>query len=193
MHRLFYIMGKSASGKDSLYGKLLGVLPLKPYVPYTTRPMRENEQNGREYYFMTADELAMLRQTGHVVEERCYHTVQGDWYYFSADSHIDLNTYDYLGIGTLESYEKIRAFFGAAHVVPLYIEVDDHTRLLRAIAREAAQEKPDYAELCRRFLADTSDFSEDHLAQAGISRRFCNDDLERCLNELCGYIQEERG
>lgn len=192
MHRLFYIMGKSASGKDSLYSKLLELLPLKPYVPYTTRPMRENEQNGQTYYFMTAEELAQLRETGHVVEERCYHTVQGDWYYFSADSHIDLDTYDYLGIGTLESYGKIRAFFGAERVVPLYIEVDDHTRLLRAISRESKQEKPDYAELCRRFLADTADFSEEHLAEAEIGRRFINDSFERCTEELCGYIREAR-
>lgn len=191
MHRLFYIIGKSASGKDSLYSRLLAELPLKPFVPYTTRPMRENEQNGREYFFVTREELDDMRASGHVMEERCYHTQKGDWCYFSADTEIDMQNFDYLGIGTLESYEKIKAFFETDAVTPLYIEVDDRTRLLRAIDRESRQEHPDYAELCRRFLADAADFSEENLAHAGIGRRFVNDDFDRCMQALCAYITEQ--
>ena len=36
---------------------------------------------------------------------------------------------DYLMIGTLESYEKLKTYFGNEKVVPLYIEVEDGDRL----------------------------------------------------------------
>ena len=45
-------MGKSASGKDSIYKKIRERLSeLKPIVIYTTRPIREGEREGVEYYF----------------------------------------------------------------------------------------------------------------------------------------------
>ena len=62
-------------------------------------------------------------------------------------------------------------------------------RLQRALDRERAQEKPNYAELCRRFLTDTEDFSEEKLAHAGIVRRFQNLELEACVAELTAFIK----
>ena len=57
-------------------------------------------------------------------------------------------------------------------MVPLYIEVDDGLRLSRALERERKQTEPKYAEMCRRFLADCEDFTEEKIAEAGIVRRF---------------------
>ena len=74
----------------------------------------------------------------------------------------------------------------------MYVELEDGERLSRALARERLQETPRYAELCRRFLADCADFSEEKLAAAGINRRFVNDDLERCCGEILRYIEENK-
>ena len=43
MGKIFYIMGKSSSGKDTIYKKLLGdrELELRNIILYTTRPMRQ--------------------------------------------------------------------------------------------------------------------------------------------------------
>ena len=57
---------------------------------------------------------------------------------------------------------------------PIYIEVDDGERLQRALDRERSQDTPQYAEMCRRFLADSADFSEENVARAGIRKRFYN-------------------
>ena len=56
MAKLYVLMGKSASGKDTVYHRLLadGALNLKPVVLYTTRPRREGEEDGRDYYFVDA-------------------------------------------------------------------------------------------------------------------------------------------
>ena len=192
-HRIFCIMGKSGTGKDTLYKRLLsdGELPFERLVPCTTRPIRAGEQNGREYHFYTVDEFRALEQAGRIIESRCYETVHGPWNYFTADDgQIDLEHRSTLLIGTLESYLALRAYYGAERVVPVYVEVEDGERLQRALDRERAEAEPKYRELCRRFLSDSEDFSEERIAEAGISRRFINDDLERCLSEIKEFLLE---
>ncbi len=183
-------MGKSASGKDSLYRRLLEEkeLGLKPLVTWTTRPIREGETDGVEYHFTDAEGLERLRREGRVIEERVYHTVHGDWHYFTADDGIDIGANDYLTILTPEAFIPLRRYYGAEHAHPLYIEVEDGLRLSRALERERSQSEPKYRELCRRFLADCEDFSEEKLKESGITRRFVNEDLESCLAELRAAI-----
>lgn len=75
-------------------------------------------------------------------------------------------------------------------MLPVYVEVEDGERLSRALARERQQAEPKYAELCRRFLADTEDFSEEHLKEAGIKMRFQNNELEDCISRIKLFIQK---
>ena len=103
---------------------------------------------------------------------------------------IDLEKNDYVVIGTLESYVATKKYFGEDILVPIYIEVDDGVRLQRALDRERAQESPKYEEMCRRFLADSKDFSEEKIAEAEITKSFYNKSLEDCLEEIVTYIQE---
>ncbi len=184
MNRIFYIMGKSSSGKDTIYKTLLNDMELTPIVLHTTRPMRENEKQGREYHFVDRQCYEKMKSAGKVVEARIYNTVHGEWIYFTSRDSIELERGNCLGIGTLESYVKIRENLGEA-VVPIYIEVEDGLRLMRAIQREQLEPSPRYAELCRRFLADSEDFSDEKLESAGIKKRFSNNgDIEDCINEI---------
>ena len=89
-----------------------------------------------------------------------------------------------LMIGTLESYEKMCTYFEAGKMVPVYIEVPDGIRLLRAVKREENQKKPNYREVCRRYLADEKDFSEENLERLGITKRYQNTDMEICVEEI---------
>lgn len=193
MGKIFYIMGKSASGKDTIYERILnrGELRLQRLVPYTTRPIRSNETEGVEYHFVDKDKLQEFLNDGKVVELREYHTMHGIWKYFTVDDeYMDLRNKDYLAIGTLESYEKIKNYYGKDKIVPLYIEVEDGLRLERALQREKKQSQPKYEEMCRRFLADQQDFAEEKLQQAGISFRFRNEkDLESCIETVAEYIR----
>lgn len=192
MHHIFYLMGKSASGKDTIYQRLLEkeAPGLSRIVLYTTRPVREGEQDGREYYFTDEKKLEELKKAKRLIELRSYDTVHGIWHYFTADDgQIDLRERDYLGIGTLESYRKMVEYFGREVMVPLYIEVEDGERLTRALTRERKQKTPRYAELCRRFLADSEDFSEEKLKESGITRRYANVNLDECLAEIENTIK----
>lgn len=192
MGKLFYVIGKSSSGKDTIFQRLLEEksLKLQPLVLYTTRPMRAGEQPGVQYHFTDEDGLSKLQKAGKVIELRSYDTVYGVWKYFTADTEdTDLSKQDYIGIGVLESYRALRDYYGAERVIPLYIEVEDGERLQRALDRERAQEKPRYAEMCRRFLADTEDFSEKHIREAGIGKRFYNRDLDTCVEEIIASMK----
>ena len=194
MGKIYCVMGKSSSGKDSIYHEIMekGALGLKPIIPYTTRPIRDGEQDGREYHFCTEDTVQRLQDAGRIMELRAYNTVYGVWKYFTVDDErIDLSKNNYLYIVTLEGYTKIREYFGADRVVPIYIEVEDGERLMRAIAREQKQDVPKYEEMCRRFLADSADFCDEKLLAAGVVRRFQNNDFVQTVQEVTAYIADE--
>ena len=193
MAKIFVIMGKSSTGKDTIFGRVKDVSGLKLLTMYTTRPQRSGEVEGREYFFTDEKKLEELERQGLVIEKRIYETVHGPWTYFTVDDgQIDVNGKDnYLIIATLEAYENYVKRFGRDAVVPIYIEVDDRVRIHRALAREDGQSEPRYVEMCRRFVADDTDFSEEKIAKAGISIRFVNDDLEACAKSIVDYIAKE--
>ena len=74
MGKLFFLMGKSASGKDTVYQRLMAdpALPLKPVVPYTTRPAREGEKEEVEYHFVTREAFEQLIAQDAVLEHAEY-------------------------------------------------------------------------------------------------------------------------
>lgn len=190
MGKLFYIMGKSASGKDTIYSNLLAnaELDLKRLVIYSTRPIRDGEKNGQEYFFVDEDVFQRMKAEGKIIEDREYHTVYGLWRYFTA-ANMQLDQYNYLGIGTLESFVQLKKYYGEDAVCPIYIEVEDGERLKRAIAREETQDIPKYEEMCRRFLADCKDFTEEKIKEAGIVCRFQNIESNRTLQEIESYLK----
>lgn len=193
MGKMVYLMGKSSSGKDTVYRHLLewDQVCLKKVVPYTTRPIRAGEVEGEEYFFTDEDGFRKLEAAGKIVESRAYDTYHGLWRYFTVDDgKIDLEHNDYLIIGTIESYLKTAEYFGKEKILPVLLELDDGKRLKRALEREMREERPRYQEMCRRFLADGEDFSENKIKEAGIIRRFANDNLESCLEEIKTYIMD---
>lgn len=195
MGKIFYLMGKSSSGKDTIYKRLMAdtSLGLKNIVLYTTRPIRQGERDGVEYYFVSEDRLSEFLQSQKVIEMREYDTCCGVWKYFTVDTgEVDPRRQSYLMIGTLESFVRTRDYYGADQVVPLLIELDDGIRLQRALDRERGQDYPRYSEMCRRYLADEADFSPEKRSAAGITREFVNEDLEQCLLELREYIRRRQ-
>ena len=196
MGSIYCIMGKSSSGKDTIFKLLLERedLNLKRIVSYTTRPIRSNEKPGEEYNFVTTDEKDKLVEAGKVIEIRKYDTVHGTWFYFTVDDgNIDLSANDYVVIGTVESFVKLREYYGEKMVLPIYIEVDDGVRLSRALDRERQQSQPKYEEMCRRFLADQQDFSKDKLEKAKITNLFDNNENSKnTCNKIAEFIKKRR-
>lgn len=193
---IYVIMGKSATGKDTIFNKLLRnkQLGLTKIVPYTTRPRRTGEIEGHEYHFVDEERMGELEAAGLIVEHRQYDTVHGIWHYFTVDDNELVRQTDirYAMIGTLEAYVSLKEYYGDGLVVPIYIKVDDFERLRRAVNREKRQANPNCEEICRRYLADERDFSEDKLASAGIDRCYVNNSIKECVADIVNDIKSVR-
>ncbi|MDO4535562.1 MAG: guanylate kinase [Clostridium perfringens] len=197
MGKIFCIMGKSSSGKDTVFKEITkdNYLNLKKIIGYTTRPKRVEESNGVEYNFITKEKLKDFIDSSKVIELRKYDTINGIWYYGTMDDgQIDLKNNSYIVISTLESYNSFKNYFGKEKVIPLYINVDDGVRLERALRREKAEKNPNYKELCRRFIADSEDFSLENLKLSEIEKFYLNNELLVCIKEvkedIAKYIKE---
>ena len=112
MGKIYCICGKSSSGKDTVYKRLLAdeSLKLNQLVTYTTRPIREGEENGREYFFIDEAKAIKLHEEGKIVESRAYNTVFGIWKYMTVDDgdiELDKKSYRNRHTRILHSDQKL--------------------------------------------------------------------------------------
>ena len=188
--KIIYLMGKSASGKDTIFKRLLEDkrLKLRPLITYTTRPMRAGEIEGDPYFFINILQFAEAILFGRMIEYRTYETACGHWFYGTILDEQFSREGDLLTVGTPESCKQLKKWFGEECVIPVYVEVETGERLQRALNRERMQQNPQYKEMCRRFIADEEDFSEVALSGAGVEMRFCNDNLEKCVQKITDFL-----
>ena len=187
MGRIYYLLGKSATGKDTLYKEILKRRPkLRTVTMYTTRPIREGETDGVEYFFTDREELERQLASGKVIESRTYQTIAGPWTYYTVDDgQFDVaDDESCLMIGTLESYDKMCAYFEAGKMVPVYIEVPDGIRLLRAVKREENQKSRITGKSAGDTLQTKKIFQRKNLERLGITKRYQNTDMEMCVEEI---------
>lgn len=184
MNKIFCIVGKSASGKDTIYKEITTRYQneLDGVVLGTTRPMRTGEKDGIDYRFFSDEQLLELEKEGKVIEKRQYNTMQGVWSYFTLE--FENTEKNHILITTLEGAHSITDRYGEENVFIIYLIIDDKKRLLRCIERESRQDTPDYSEVCRRFIADQKDFSEEKI------RKFNNiyyidsaESIENCISQ----------
>ncbi len=171
MGKLVIFIGPSSSGKDTIKRRLIkeNKFAFKEMIMSTTRPKRTGEVLGKEYYFKTVEEMLLLEKQGKIIEKRMYNTIYGPWYYFTTSANIDLENYNYIGSNTLEGLDQFIKFYGLENIISLLIKVDDGIRLQRALDRERKEINPKYQELCRRFLADSTDFEEENINKRPIT------------------------
>lgn len=185
-------MGKSGTGKNTIYKKILEKTDLSKLIPYTTRPIRENEIDKVDYNFVSEKEKDSLLKEGKVLEIRNYDTVFGIWSYFTVNDDLWKKNNDQIIIGTLDTYINLKRNCTDREIIPIYIVVEDGERLERSLKREQNEKSPKYKEMCRRFIADEEDFSEDRLEAAKIEYRFINDDLDETVDEIIEFIDRSR-
>lgn len=187
---IYCILGRSASGKDSVYNKVITQVNwLKPYVMYTTRPMRAGEIEGETYHFITNEELNKMK----LIHNHTFHTVDGDWNYAIAD---DINeSGDVLLVTNTYAYEDLLNFYGADLVKAIMLEAPTKCELLiRAIRREYEQPHPNYEEVCRRFLDESKvhdQFYKDHPNIPIVLNYNLDLCVERVINLLMSYENQK--
>ena len=193
MGKIFLIIGPSSSGKDTIYRKVKELYEdFKPIILYTNRPIRENETNGIDYNFVSLDEINRMSDDSEILEKRVYQTEYGPWVYATAKTNIDLENNNYICINTIDGYISLYEYY-KDDIVPFYIHVDDGIRLTRALEREKKEENPRYTEMCRRFIGDSKDFTEEKINRYFKDNIYSNDsnDVNICVNEIVDRINKE--
>ncbi len=187
MGKIVICLGKSSSGKDTIMREILkeNKYNLQKITLSTTRPIRFGEVHGNEYYFNTEEEKLELEKQNKIIECRSYNTQHGVWHYYTTNQGIDLSIHSYITVNTLVGLDKFIEYYGQDKIISLLFEMDDGKRFQRALDREGMQENPKYAELCRRFLADSEDFSEENIKRRPITERISNEgDLEKTVEKV---------
>lgn len=151
MKYIIALIGKAGAGKDAIAQALVQKNPQwNMIVSCTTRPRREGEINGVNYYYLTPDEFAHKILNGDMLEATCFN----DWHYgtMASSLHEGVN----VGVFNPEGYECLAEMGGGGiQVIGVYVCADAKTRLLRQLNRE---EDPNVPEIIRRFTADENDF-----------------------------------
>lgn len=159
---IIMFIGPSSSGKDFFFSRTLKLFDLEKIILSTTRPKRDVEIEGREYNFIDMATMNILDEEKKLVERRDYNTVNGIWSYATRADYIDLSE-NYIVINTWQGYEKYLEYYGNNVVYPFYFLLDENLRFERAYERERQQQKKNYLELSRRFIADHADYKEEYL------------------------------
>lgn len=146
------LVGKSGSGKDTI---LNGVVKDTPFihriVPYTTRPKREGEIEGKNYYYISGEEFGQKVLNGEMLEATCFN----EWFYGTDINSLDQRKVN-IGVFNPEALESLMTNKDLC-VVTLYVNASDKERMLRQLNRET---NPDVYEVMRRFKADDIDFED---------------------------------
>ena len=146
------VMGQAGAGKDSFVDAIIKgeYIPwAKPIISCTTRPIRENEQDGVNYHYLTNEEFSEQVVNGEMLEA----TIFNNWCYGTSIKNLDPNALN-IGVFNPEGVEILRSNRQIKLMV-VYITASDKIRLLRQLNRE---EHPNCDEIVRRFGTDTQDF-----------------------------------
>lgn len=150
MYKIIALVGEAGSGKDTIMRNVLKVRPgLHEIVSCTTRPMREGEQEGVNYFYLTKETFAEKVINGEMFEATCFN----DWFYGTAKQSLDESVVN-IGVFNPEGIEALLES-NEVDVTVYYVRATDKNRLLRQLNRE---NNPDVDEIIRRFKADREDF-----------------------------------
>ena len=151
MYKIIALIGEAGSGKDRIMKEVLAAAPdrFNEIISCTTRPMREGEVEGVNYYYLTGKQF-----TDKVIADQMLETSGfNGWYYgtsydsLSADKP-NIGVFNPQGIRSLLKRQDIELTVYRVHT-------SAKIRLLRQLNRE---NNPDVNEIIRRFMTDTEDF-----------------------------------
>ncbi len=155
---ILILVGKSASGKDTIQKELVEKYGYSPIVSTTTRPIREGEKEGVNYFYTSRDEFQKRIDEGKFLEYRSYNTlVNGKpdtWFY--GTEKLDLHDKNVVVLDPIGA-SIFADYYGADNCYVAYIDVPDDIRKERAMRRGSFDE----IEWQRRLETDAIDFDED--------------------------------
>lgn len=154
MEKIFCVVGKSSSGKDTLVSIVSEELQMPIATSFTTRPKREGEIEGREYHFITEGEFLQKEAMDGIAECTSYKVADNlTWWYGLTREELEKGEYTIVIVNP-DGLEQLTDLYGDK-IVSILVECDGLERLERSIKRDKTANPK---EICRRFLQDEVDF-----------------------------------
>ena len=180
-YKIIALIGEAGSGKDRIMSEVLAARPalFNEIISCTTRPMREGEAEGINYYYLTEEEFIERLLDGQMLEATNFN----GWYYGTSYEALrsdvpNIGVFNPAGIYALLEREDIE--LTVFRIITL-----SKTRLLRQLNRE---ENPNTNEIVRRFMTDTEDFAELNFDYIKIANE--NElDLQNAVNQILNSIE----
>ena len=150
-YKIIALFGPSGAGKDTIQKAIVSNYSnMNKIISCTTRPKRDYEVDGVDYFFLTPLEFAQKVLDGSMLEATSFRA----WMYGTpldglAKDKINIGVFNITGIECMLEDSRLE-------VIPVYVSVSAKERMIRALEREI---DPDCHEICRRFLSDEKDFA----------------------------------
>lgn len=197
MRKIFAVMGKASTGKDTLTKMLSETLELPIALSFTTRPMRVGEKQGVEYNFISDDDFWDLHGCDLLAEYTSYEVASGEtWHYGLTKEELEKAEY-VLVIVNPDGFKQLTEIYGDK-VCSILIDAPADVRIKRYLDRDAVTEEK-AEECCRRFLADQKDFkgiSTNHILRntgelKGVFKTLENIVRREISNDLLNRVNED--
>lgn len=190
MKPILILMGKTNSGKSTIAKHLIDHYKFNNVITYTSRPKRDNEINGVDYYFVNKNIFTDKILKGDFIEYRKYNTlvdnVKNVWFYGleKENNNIDLSKNNVL-ILTYDGALKVLQYFGYSKCEVVYIDVPNE------ILEKRAKQRCDYdpIEFKRRIKADNKDFNWNKI-KGIVDKKIIN--VDKTIEEVCEEIIDEK-
>lgn len=154
MYKVIALIGKAGAGKDTIlkYIKYNNIASkyINIIISCTTRPKRDYEVDGKDYYFLTHEEFSKKLIEDEILEAAFFN----EWCYGTPiealrEDKVNIGVFNPAGIEALKTHKNM------IDLEVFYIDAIDKVRLIRQLERE---QKPDIEEIYRRYKADFEDF-----------------------------------
>lgn len=182
--RIVVLSGPSGSGKSTIVQRLLRESPVKlsMSISATTRPRRDGEIDGRDYYFLAPEDFETRRNDGKFLE--CAEVHKSGYWYGTLRSELDRaeaeGAWALLEVDVEGALNVVRDYPGALTIFLTTPSVTEYEQRLRARGTESE-------EVLQRRLQTAQ--NELELADR-YRHRIVNDDLDRAVGEICGIVAQ---
>lgn len=183
---MIILIGKTASGKDTILNNLITRHGYKKIVTYTTRPMRYGEKQDTTYHFISEEDFRQKIKEGFFIEWSKYNTKFGDWYYGTAISDINNAKDNDVIILSPNGYRYIVAKM-PNKAKSIYIYSNNSTIKERLISRCDNKE-----EAQRRLKQDNIDFNGIEHEVHKIVYNNKDDNINDIINSMLKWVNEEK-
>lgn len=189
MAKIITLTAESSGGKDTIFKKVLELGNVTPIISTTSRPMRESEQQGIEYNFVSYEEANKLIKQDKFIEKRLYEVANGDtWIYGITKDSIDLKSDNvYLAILDGKGLDEITNYIhnkGYRNIITsIFITSTEETRLSRSYQRQKGElTEPVKREIHRRLKADMLEVTPYKNKTCLNLRNEFDEDLDNCVD-----------